>query len=251
MKNRWIFICTGLLLATAGGCRENGKFYYDPSRSALNIWLGRESVVQDSIVYNFAYQKEVDSILFHVRLSGIPADFDRPFTIEVVEGDADKIHYTVKEYVLEKGAYQAAFPIYFTKPEGYAEFTEQSGHVIFKVKENAYFQEGAAETNRLYIVLKNKVGKPDNWDTATYPYMRLSNYFGTYSDVKYAFIIQTTGMSNFKVYYTLVQNPGLADDEITTLEATDLKNRCKIALLEYNALHGDLLDENNEKVVFP
>jgi hypothetical protein len=241
-----MIICAALLLINAGGCKENEKFYYDSDYSALNIWLGRENVVSDSIVYNFAYQKDFDSVLFYVRLTGLPADRDRAFTLEAVEGDI----YAEQNYVLKSGTYQASFPIYFTKPEG-SEFREKSGHVVFKMRENEYFKEGASETSQLYIVLKNYVGKPENWDVATYPYRTLATYFGTYSDVKYSFVIQTTGKSNFKVYYTTLPSTQLADDEITSIEATYLQSMCKIALLEYNALHGDLLDENNEKVVFP
>jgi hypothetical protein len=238
----WIAAC---------GCAENEKFFYDSTSSALNIWLGREAVVSDSITYNFAYQKEFDSITFYVRLTGIPGDVDRAFSLVPTGGDSSRVHYQTREYILRAGEYQASFPIYISKPEGYSEFKEKSGHVVFKVKENPFFKEGAEETSRLYIVFKNNVGKPENWDSATYPYRPLSTYFGTYSDTKYSFIIQVTGKSNFKIYYTLVQNPQLAEDEITTLEATNMKNMCKIALLEYNAAHGDLVDENGEKVVFP
>jgi hypothetical protein len=250
MKKKWIIACA--LLATAAcGCQENDKFYYDASASALNIWLGRETVVVDSIVYNFAYQKDFDSVVFHVRLTGLPADVDRAFTLEATEGDADRLHYTLGNYVLKAGAYQASFPIYLEKPGGYDEFKEESGHVLFKMKENAYFREGASETSSLYIVLKNNVGKPDNWDAATSPYRTLLSVFGAYSDVKYAFIIQTTGLSNFKVYYTTDPNKQLAEDEITLLQAQYLASSCKLALAEHEALHGPLLDENGARVVFP
>jgi hypothetical protein len=242
-----MIICAALLLLiNAGGCKENEKFYYDGDSSALNIWLGQENVVSDSIVYNFAYQKDFDSLMFYVRLTGLPVDRDRAFTLEAVEGDI----YAEQEYVLKSGEYKASFPLYFTKPEG-PEFKEQSGRVIFKMRENEYFKEGARETSQLYIILKNSVGKPENWDAATYPYRTLATYFGTYSDAKYSFIIQTTGKSNFKVYYTTSPSTQLAADEITSIEAAFLQSQCKIALLEYNALHGDLLDENNEKVIFP
>jgi hypothetical protein len=119
------------------------------------------------------------------------------------------------------------------------------------MKENPYFSTGVRGTNRLVVVLRNRVGKPENWDVATAPYRPLATYFGAYSDVKYAFIVQTTGRSNFKVYYTTSPTIELADDEINFLEVNNMANRCKIALLEHNALHGDLLDENNEKVTFP
>ncbi|MDR0766093.1 MAG: DUF4843 domain-containing protein [Odoribacteraceae bacterium] len=242
---------TLIAAVAAAGCTGNGKFFYDTSAAALNIWLGREAVVADSLTYNFAYQKEHDSIVFYARLSGLPSDVDRAFRLEAVEGDSALVHYRTIDYILPAGAYQAAYPLYIDKPDGYDAFKERDGRVVFKVKENPHFAEGAVETNRLHVVFKNYVGKPDNWDVATYPYRPLSTYFGVYSDVKYSFVIQVTGRSNFKIYYTTSPTAVLADDEVTALEATDMKNRCKIALLEHNATHGTLLDENNEPVTFP
>ncbi|MDR0545290.1 MAG: DUF4843 domain-containing protein [Odoribacteraceae bacterium] len=244
-------LCACLLACAA--CDKNDRPLYDDSYSALNIWLGRQAVASDSIVYNFAYQSDFDSIVFYVRLTGFPATADRSFELAPVEGDSALVHYRTPTYVLPAGTYQAAFPIYINKPEGYSAFKEKSGRLVFKVKENPAFREGATETSRLRVVFRNAVGKPDNWDVATSPYRTLASVFGAYSDAKYSFIIQVTGRSNFKIYYTTV--PGvieqLADDEVTLLEATDMKNRCKLALIEYNAERGDLLDENNEKVVFP
>jgi hypothetical protein len=240
-----------LILATS--CSKNDIFYYDAEHTALNIWLGDSNTTLDSLTYNFAYTLEGrDSIMFNVRLSGYPAEYDRPFEIEAVAGDYDYVYYKFADYVLKAGEYEGKFPIYIDKPASYDEFKDRSGAIIFKLKESATFASGTNENSQLYVVFKNYVAKPDNWDDAVYPYYSLSRYFGSYSQVKYSFIIQETGLANFQIYYTTAQNPVLADNVITSIHATYLKSKCVSALITYNATHASpLSDENGNLIVFP
>ena len=250
---KFLFIAAVSALLLAGSCKKNELSYFDDSYVALNIWLKAGNAVADSVTYNFAYTVlKRDSIMFSARLAGMPADYDRTFRLKAVEGDVDKVQFETQDYVLKAGEYEGSFPIFINKPDGYSEFQNVSGHIVFELEENEYFKPGAVETNRLHIVFKNFLAKPDDWDSAMYPYMPLSRYFGTYSDVKYAFIIQATGYSNFSVYYTMSSDPGLPDNVITSTVADRLKQKCKLALAEYNEQHSEpLTDEFGNLISFP
>lgn len=249
MKNISIFVFASLLLLAAGGCKQNDRFYFDTEYRALNIWLGDNQLARsvDSVIYNFAYQKDMDSVMFHVQVAGVPTDTEQTFTLEAVEGDTDKAGYVVGSYTLGAGQYYGTFPIYFRKPDGFNEFRDGNGYIVFRMKSNDTFGEGASSTLR--ISLSNNVGKPANWDEAVYPERPLNYYFGTYSDVKYSFMIQTTGISNFKIVYSM--STGLEPGVISHLEAAYLQQKCRIALQEYNTTHDKpLTDENGVAVTF-
>jgi len=244
-----IFIITSCFLFS---CTKEHKFPFPEDRNAINIWIGTTTVVEDSFTHNFAYTiTGRDSVMFNYRLSGFPLDHDTQFELQAVSGDTNRVYYSFGKYTIKAGEYQGLFPIYIDKPADYAEFKNTSGKIVFKLKETATFLEGAQELSALTIIFKNAVSKPDNWDVATTPYFTMSKYFGTYSNVKYAFIIQTTGMANFKIYYTLVKDPVLADNTITATQASYFQNLCKAALLAYKDKNGPLMDENNSEVVFP
>ncbi|MDI3320948.1 DUF4843 domain-containing protein [Pinibacter soli] len=243
-----IFIISCFLFS----CTKEHKFPFPEERNAINIWLGSGSVVEDSVTHNFAYTVTGrDSVMFNFRLSGYPLNHDTKFELQAVSGDTSRVYYTFGIYTIKAGQYEGRFPIYIDKPAGYTEFKNSTGKIVFKLKESPTFLEGAEELSDLTVIFKNAVSKPDNWDAATSPYFAMSKYFGTYSNVKYAFIIQTTGMANFKIYYTVAKDPVLADNTITATQASYFQNLCKAALQAYKDKYGPLMDENNSEVVFP
>jgi hypothetical protein len=233
-------------------CKKNHELFYSTDTNTINIWLGNTVIVEDSVTYNFAYTVTGrDSVMFNYRIAGFPLDHDARFELKAVSGDTGKVHYSFGDYVIPAGSYAGQFPIYIDKPAGYSEFKSGVGEIVFKLKESPLFGEGAKELTALTLKFRNYVAKPDNWDAATSPYFTMARYFGAYSDVKYAFIIQTTGMANFKIYYTVAKDPVLEENTITATKADYLKNLCKNALQQYNELHGPLMDENNNEVIFP
>lgn len=233
-------------------CTKNEELYFSKEQHGINIWLGTSTAPVDSVTYNFAYViAGKDSVLFNYRITGYPLDHDTEFELQAVAGDTNLVYYSFGKYTIKAGEYQGTAPIYIQKPENYTEFTSGSGKVVFKLKPAGIYKEGAKELDSLTIAFKNYLAKPDNWDAATYPYRPMSTYFGTYSNVKYAFIIQTTGMVDFKIYYTTAKDPQLEANTITSTKASALQSQCKVALQEHNAQYGILLDENNNQVVFP
>lgn len=233
-------------------CTKEHKFPFPEERSAINIWFGSGLAVDDSVTHNFAYTiTGRDSVMFNYRLSGFLLKQDTQFELQAVSGDTNLVYYSFGKYTIKAGEYQGSFPIYIDKPADYEEFINKSGKIVFKLKESPVFLEGATELSSLTVIFKNAVSKPDNWDVATTPYFTMARYFGTYSNVKYAFVIQTTGMANFKIYYTVAKDPVLDINTITATQASYFQNLCKAALQAYKDKNGPLMDENNNEVVFP
>lgn len=251
MKKYSIFF---LFLLTAWGCQKNDLQYFDEERPFLNIWFGEGQVVLDSLTHNFAYSiAERDSIVFNYRIAGLPVDYDRSFDLEIVNGDSDLVGVTLGSYKVPAGQYEGRYVLHVKRPADGSVFEDRDLRISLRVKPSEQFQASPKDLSNLDIVFKNAVTKPDNWDQATYPYQRLAMYFGPYSDVKYSFIIQTTGLSNFAVYFTTAPvTPELPPNTITSVHAGFLRSQCKIALEQYKLETGhDLLDEHNNPVVFP
>lgn len=233
-------------------CTKNEELYFSKEKRGINIWLGTSTAPVDSVTYNFSYVVTgKDSVMFNYRVAGYPPDHDTEFELQAVSGDTNLVYYSLGKYTIKAGEYQGTAPIYIEKPAGYSEFQNGSGKIVFRLKPSDEYEEGALELSTLNLAFKNYVAKPDNWDAATYPYFAMSRYFGTYSNVKYSFIIQTTGLVNFKIYYTVAKDPALETNTITSTNAAALQVQCKLALKTYNEEHGALMDENNNQVVFP
>lgn len=241
-----------LFCCAAFSCSKNNELYFSKTTKGINIWLGTSTAAIDSISYNFSYViPGRDSVMFYYRLAGYPLDHDTTFELQAVSGDTNLVYYSFGKYTIKAGEYAGSAPIYIDKPEGYTEFENTTGKIVFALKSSAVFEEGATELSSLSVLFKNFVAKPDNWDVAPTGYFTMSKYFGSYSNVKYSFIIQTTGMADFKIFYTVQQNPTLDENTITATQASAFQARCKVALQAYNTQYGTLMDENNNPVVFP
>lgn len=250
MKNIYMFL---LLIMTMAGCKKNDLQYFEQELPFLNIWLGTRGSVLDSIAHNFAYSSgNKDSILFYYRIAGYPAAQDRIFELSTSDNDAKLLNFSFGTYKVPAGKSEGSFVFYVDKPADKNLFLNRDLKVTFQIKPTTVFQPAVREQSALRITFKNAVSKPDNWENAALPYLPLRNFFGVYSNEKYKFVIQVTGMSNFAVYRTVAVNPELEANTITEVHARALQGQCKIALEKYKTDNGkDLLDENNIPIVFP
>ncbi|SMC38611.1 DUF4843 domain-containing protein [Pedobacter africanus] len=250
MKKRYMIL---LLFIALAGCKRNELQYFEEEVPFLNIWLGTRGSVLDSITHNFAYSSgNKDSILFYYRIAGYPANQDRKFELSTSDNDAKLLNFSFGSYSVPAGKSEGNFVLYVDKPIDKNLFLNKDLKVTFQVKSTTVFQPAVKEQSSLRIIFKNAVTKPDNWENAALPYLPLRNFFGVYSNEKYKFVIQVTGMSNFAVYRTVAVNPELEPNTITEIHARALQSQCKIALEKYKADNGkDLLDENNIPIVFP
>ncbi|RYY60160.1 MAG: DUF4843 domain-containing protein, partial [Chitinophagaceae bacterium] len=120
-----------------------------------------------------------------------------------------------------------------------AELKSQEFRLQLQVIESKDFKPGVpnsavagsfAGASLQYLVKINDfLTKPSNWDS------RLATFFGTYSQVKYKFVIDVTGIVEFSY--------GFAGAAIAYSEMQYYQALCKRKLAEYVAVNGPLIDE--------
>ncbi len=251
-----IYIC--LLLVVISGvmsCSKNETPVFDAENASLNIWFGQTNTVLDSTTYNYSYTLDEGSLTFIARVVGIPVDYDRTFTLEVVDGDIQEAEgsYRIETYTMPAGMVETECLLYFdtSKLKDKNSFSESDGHLHFRLVENERFGVGTENMRELVVVLKNYLAEPDEWNTQVYPYSKWSTYFGTYSKVKYQFMIQELGIMEFHIYTSAVVPYDEETKEMSINYAKYLNEVLTNALDEYEEIHGErLMDEFGREVDF-
>lgn len=255
MKYLNISILAAVLLV-ASSCSKEEVPTFDTSMCSLNIWVGTEISVYETTTYNYSYAYEEGSVTFYAQISGMPADHDRTFRLEAFGDDCEKIANTIRteDYVIPAGEIGGKYKVYFNtqKLSDPNLFSENDGRVSFRMVSNDIFSIGTENHQEFTVVLKNYISKPDNWDTAPILYKALSTYFGTYSRVKYQFMIEVLGLIDFQIFV----NARTAYDETTNTVSvlyveSYMRPKLQSALTEYNATHDvPLTDEFGNLVTF-
>ena len=250
------YILTTLLVVLLASCSKEEVDTYDTSRTALNIWVGTQAgAVYESVSYNYSYAYEEGSVTFYAQLSGMPADHDRTFQLEAFGGDSAIMANTIRteDYILPAGEVSGVYQVHFNTQllNDPNMFSQRDGTIHFRLKENNEFAIGTENHQTFTMILKNYLAKPDNWDNANFPRIPLSNYFGTYSRVKYQFMIEVLGLIDFEINY----NTQTAYDEernvVSSVYAVHLQQLMQRALIEYNETHDEpLTDEYGLPVTF-
>ena len=245
-----------LCLMTATACQKEEIMKFDPTMAGLNIWVGTEQgAVYEETTYNYSYAIEEGSVSFYARVYGMPADHDRTFTLEPFGEDINAIIPTIRteEYVIPAGAISGEYKVYFNSKGLPSEdlFTESDGKVSFRIANNDTFETGAENMQSFTVVLRNRIAKPNNWDSANYPQVALSKHFGTYSRVKYQFMIEHLGLIDFKISYSAATSIDEASNTVSPAYAVYLQQMMQEKLAEYNATHDTpLTDENGDIIIF-
>jgi len=111
------------------------------------------------------------------------------------------------------------------------------------IGESADFKGGVTEDDTFTLRWSDRLVQPDTW-----PY-----YFGTYSDVKYQFIIDQLGIADYphQLSPRIEAQPG----EYSIADLQDMASRLRVLLREVNAENAGkpgypLRDDNGDLVVF-
>ena len=173
---KYTFICLfGLVMSLLWGC-DNDDYVWNGQDYARLV--GPEIWTQgtDSMTFTFSVYP-TDTVRFAVEseifVQGRVSDNDRTIRLQVDETNttAPADSYSVpEEVVLRGGEHSADFDI-----------------LIYRIPE---IQERDITLSSLTITWNDKITRPSNWDD-------LEEFFGTYSEVKYRFIISTLGISVF------------------------------------------------------
>ena len=237
-------------------CAHEDVPTYDTSRTGLDIWVGNAAgAVYEATTYNYSYAYEEGSVTFYAQISGLPVDYDRTFRLEPFGGDIEQMGMTIRteDYVIPAGEIGGEYRVWFNtqKLPDPTLFTDAEGSIQFRVVTSDEFSLGTENHQQFTVRLRNYLAKPDNWDAANFPRQPLSKYFGTYSRVKYQFMIEHLHLIDFEINY----NTQTAYDEETNVVSTSyaiyLVQVMQKALIEYNATHSTpLTDEYGNPVTF-
>lgn len=245
-----------LCLMLASACQQEEVLKYDTSRTGLNIWVGTSAgAVYEETTYNYSYAYEEGSVTFYARVYGVPAGYDRTFTLEAYGDSIGQILPTIRteEYVMPAGTVFGEYKVYFNtqKLPSADLFAESDGSVSFRVVPDDTFEAGSEGMQHFTVVLRNRIAKPDNWDSANYPLVPLSKYFGPYSKVKYQFMIEHIGLIDFVISYSASTAIDETTNTISPAYAVYLQQMMQEKLAQYNAANGaPLTDENGDIVIF-
>ena len=252
-----------VIAMTKIGCTQKDVPTYDTAETRLNIWVGTAAgIVYESTTYNYSYAFEEGSVTFYAQITGMPVDHDRTFHLEVFGDDADQVAPTVRyeDFIIPAGAIGGTYALHFnTQLLPVADlFSETDGTVEFRVVPGEQFDLGTENHQSFTVIVKNYLAKPDNWDTVPVRndmliYFPISKYFGSYSRVKYQFMIEHLGLIDFQIRSSMGAIPAY-DEETNTISAAyavQLQQVMQQALRDYNATHDTpLTDEYGELVTF-
>ncbi len=188
----------------------------------------------DSTDYTFATSPAsvvTDSIFVNFRIIGKAADRDRTINLVPTQASSAKAgyHYRVGSAIVKANQFTARVPIYVYRKPGLKDSTLTA---TLRVSENSDFKPGYPNRLRYKFTLADILSKPTNWETTW------SAYFGSYSEVKFRFLITATGKTNWNA------GPLPQDSRF-------LSQKARNALLEYNQQYGPLIDEFGQQVFFP
>ncbi|MCA5006756.1 DUF4843 domain-containing protein [Sphingobacterium bovistauri] len=194
----------------------------------------------DSANYSFANQVglvEKDTVFVKMRVLGDVKDFDRAFQLKAVKGTTAKenIHYILPKISIKSNTNTIEYPVVLLNAP---DLKTNTLRLELEVLENESFPQGSGIINNglTYSMFKinfsNRLLKPTYWNN-------IQSYFGEYSDVKYKFMIDETGFSDFS--FQVFNDP----------ELINFKGLLNVALQEYVKVNGPLLDENQKPISFP
>lgn len=181
--------CFALLL---GGCHNDDYVWGGKDYARL---VGPEVWTQgtDSMTFTFSVYP-ADTVQFAVEseifVQGKVSDNDRIVRLQVdeVNTTAPADSYSVpEEVILRGGEHSAEFNILIYR---IPEIQEQDITLHVKIVPGGDLDAGVSSASSLTITWNDRITRPSNWDD-------LMEFFGTYSEVKYRFIISTLGVSVF------------------------------------------------------
>ena len=203
----------------------------------------------DSLNYTFVGKSSTvtdDTVWLTVRAAGNVADHDRPIDLAAVGAGTtavEGVHYKLLQYAMPKDSFQTRLGVVLLRDPS---LLDTSVVLNLHLKSSSDFPESMKDTimddgkfytkSSLKVVFTDRLIKPNNWDSY------LVTFFGAYSEVKFRFITSVLGVSSF---------PDAGPGRITFPQIQYYQNVVRNALVDYNAAHGPLLDENGNAVVIP
>lgn len=248
-KHSLYIIIPALIMAAFTSCKKSELTAYDQP-AQVQFYKLFDNPRKDSFVYSFAIKPATmlaDTVRLPVRITGVAMDKDRMINLKAVADSSNAVEgtdYKIHRAIIRAGHYQDSVEIVvFRRPE----MKDAEKKLLLEIIASADFQPGLVNTPaandqlklsggsiRMLVKINDFLTKPSNWD------QYLTTYFGTYSRVKYAFIIQVTGRSEFPFGAT-----GLPFGQFGAYQTM-----MRQALADYVKDHGPMIDENGNTISF-
>lgn len=224
-----------LIVLGSGSCTKDNLTLYDDD-AHLYFEKNVNDISKDSTSFSFAIKATeltVDTIYLKVRTMGKISKLARQINLKVADNStaiAGK-HYRLLPYVMPADSFKVKLPVLVMRNP---DLLKKEVFLELNIIESADFKPGVAKQLNYKVKINDFFSKPDNWD------QRISVFFGTFSERKFAFIFKTLGLSKF-VY----------PEEIPYSQMVFFKLKLKNALLEYEKINGPMIDELDNRVAFP
>ncbi|MDR3245521.1 MAG: DUF4843 domain-containing protein [Prevotellaceae bacterium] len=226
-----ILILAGVCLLWLQGCKEDEIDLYSGDHYIRFI----KDLTTDSTTVAFLFApgaSELNAPLV-VEAAGIAYPVEKEYKISIdrqfttaVEGR----HFRLPDNTTFKaGAMRDTLAIKFLRTEDMA---TQSFRLVLRVEANESFKLGQLEYQYMVFLVHDKISQPEWWTTAI-----STSYMGTYSDRKYQYFIEVTG---------IVDLTGATPSEI---RAHALK--FKYWLEEQRQKNNTILEENGNEMTVP
>jgi len=201
---------------------------------------------QDSVSYSFKFNKVPktrDTVWIKMRLVGKLSH--QPRKIKVVAGPGSTAiqgsHFILPEIYLPADSFRVKYPLVLLSND---DLNTKAVRLVVQIADTEDLVVGTkgqadmttANTIQFKVNFSNRLIKPDYWNYIAY-------YIGEYSAVRYQFMIDVFGTSDFR--------PDSKGGIIGYAQWVNIKGKLRNALDAYVSQHGPLLDENGAKVEFP
>jgi hypothetical protein len=240
---------TGVLLLLLGTACNKDINAYQNEPKAYFYELTSAITPQVVIARNFSFAT-IDSTIMTdtqyiaVKIQGLASGNDRLFGAKVMADSStavEGVDYKLLPGTIKANQFTGLLPVILYRTPLLKTTTV---HIRLLIADTADFKAGITEYNKFTLNWNDALIKPDNWDSRP----GLSSYFGTYSLVKYKFIIATLHMSAWDFLIGRVYDP----TKITGDQMSDYVAQLKSALKVYNSTHTPALtDEFGVLVTFP
>jgi hypothetical protein len=187
--------------------------------------------------------KVSDTQRIKAKIMGLPVATDRSFMAAVDTGTkaVAGTEYKILPGVIKANEIIGYLPVVIYRTPDLKTVTKV---LNLKIVDGGDFKAGVTEDARIQLNWTDNLVMPANWNTLP----GLKTYFGVYSIVKYKFIIDVLGRSDFPIQTNNTLLPG----QLTNANMLDLKAILKDALVVYNNTHSPVLtDETGQIVTFP
>jgi hypothetical protein len=239
--NKILTLC--MVLMALASCQKDPESVFS-GKDGITFFY-RSGLEQDSVSYSFKLNqpKTRDTVWVKMRLVGKLNGEKRE--IKIISGPGTTAtegkHFILPEFYLPADSFQVKYPLVLLST---SDLDTKAVRLVMQIADSKDLIVGTrgqadpttANTVQFKVNFSNRLIKPDYWSYIAY-------YIGEYSAVRYQFMIDVFGMSDFR--------PDTKGGTITYAQWVNIKGKLRNALDAYVSKNGPLMDENGGKVEFP